>query len=297
MRLKNLPRLSVNKLPTQLGDCLRALQAYLAQADIENPALDTRLLAAHALGMDRVQLLTASERMLSRDEQERLIALTERRAAHEPVARILGVREFWGLPFALNEATLEPRPDSETLIETVLKLRPVDGAPPLRILDLGTGTGCLQLALLHEYRAATGLGIDLAPRAVEQARMNAQNLELDNRAEFRVGNWLEGIREPFDIILSNPPYIRRAIIPALQPDVRDHDPMLALDGGEDGLAPYCHLIPLLPNFLKPGGLVVFEVGYDQAADVRAMLAHAGFLRTSIHKDLGGMDRCVVGYIP
>lgn len=315
-----------------LGSCLSAAQKRLAAVGVDNPALDARLLIAAALEMDRVQLLTQNDRALTDEEEKKIETLITRRESREPVARILGLREFWGLPFGLNEATLEPRPDSETLVEAALGFfaqagssSPLAGEeaktrtcaskrlvfagegsfpsedlllpkPPRRLLDLGTGTGCLLLSLLHEWPEATGLGIDLAPRATEQARENAGRLGLDSRAAFQTGNWLESLTEPFDLIISNPPYIPAMDIEALAPEVRQHDPRLALNGGADGLDPYRHLIPLLPNFLNPHGAVLFEVGIGQAEAVASLLKKTGFADIFIKPDLGGIDRCVGGFL-
>jgi release factor glutamine methyltransferase len=232
------------------------------------------------------------ERHLTEEEAREIQVLIERRCNHEPVSRILGLREFWGLPFALNEATLDPRADSETLIETSVRLC---SSPPKRILDLGTGTGCLLLALLHEYPQTTGLGIDISPRAVEQAQQNAEQLDLSTQAKFMVNNWLENIVEKFDLIISNPPYIASTDIPHLMPEVKDFDPMLALDGGEDGLAPYRFLIPQLPNYLNAGGIAVFEIGQGQAAEVSSLFRKTGFSGVAAHNDLGDIKRCISGF--
>lgn len=275
-----------------LQTLIAATQARLDQAGVDNPALDARLLIGHALNLDRAQLMMQGERTLSAHESEAIDALIARRAAREPVGRILGMREFWGLPFALNEATLEPRPDTETLVEAALKCAKKDA--PLRLLDLGSGTGCILLALLHELPSATGLGIDRAPRAVEQAQINAARLGLEGRAHFQLGDWLEGIEEPFDLIVSNPPYIPASDIEALEPEVRLFDPLAALVGGADGLDPYRALIPLFPAFLKPNGAALFEVGIHQAAPVAALMREAGFKDVAIHNDLGGIERCVSG---
>lgn len=276
-----------------LSTLIQSSIAQLQAAGIDNPALDARLLIAHALGCDRVTLLTQGERTLSEDKAKAIDALLLRRKAREPVHRILGCREFWGLPFGLNEATLEPRPDSETLIEVAVKLFITR---PSRLLDLGTGTGCLLLSLLHEWPDATGLGIDKAPRAVSQATLNAQRLGLDPRTTFRIGDWLEGVEETFDLILCNPPYIPSRDMDGLQPEVREHDPLAALDGGADGLTSYRHLVPLLPRFLNANGLVLFEVGIGQAQDVVAMMEKASFKNVAITSDLGGVPRCVSGMI-
>lgn len=295
-------------MPVLLGSTLRQTIDQLRMQDLTNPELDARLLIGHVLGLDRLQLMLQGERELTPTEIAQITSLINRRAAYEPVARIIGCREFWGLPFGLNEATLEPRPDSETLIEAVLgdlgfgiqdlgdrqkSPNPESRIPNPRILDLGTGTGCLLLALLHELPDATGVGIDLAPRAVEQAQANAVQLGLESRAKFQLGNWLDGITERFDIIVSNPPYIAQGEIATLMPEVRDHDPLAALDGGTDGLEPYRLIIPHLQHVLSPNGLVAFEVGHTQAAAVTAMLRDAGLTNVTTHQDLGGVARCVL----
>ena len=303
-----------------LAEFLSAAIDRLKAAGIDNPGLDARLLFGYALGLDRAQLLSQSQRILTDDEAAILDALIVRRGKYEPVARIIGKREFWDLQFGLNEATLEPRPDSEILIEAVLssfRRKPESsGERPrvkessaaaaatldsgfrrndeIKILDLGTGTGCLLLSLLHEWKDATGVGIDIAPRAVEQATQNAVALRLNNRATFRVGNWLEGITDKFDVIISNPPYIAADVIPVLMPEVRNHDPIHALDGGEDGLTAYRFLIPQLKDFLNPQGVMAFEVGIGQARQIADLFRQGGFTNIEIHKDLGGIERCVSG---
>ena len=296
---------------TSISTYLREAIERLKNAGVDNPQLDARLLFCHALGIDRTDLLSQSERILSAHEASSINALIARREKRESVARIIGKREFWGLDFALNEATLEPRPDSETVIEAIIsscpqrrashllscsnqsELAPQDTKENFKILDLGTGTGCLLLALLHEFPQATGIGIDINPRATEQAQTNAQSLGLGSRAEFRAGSWLKNITEKFDIIVSNPPYIPANEIPHLMREVREYDPVLALDGGEDGLAPYRYLIPQLKDFMKPNGIAAFEVGQGQAQQVADLFRQNCFNNTSVHKDLGGIDRCVM----
>ena len=278
---------------TSLADLIRTATAQLAASGVDNSGLDARLLIAHALKCDRVQLTVDARREITESENSAAQELIERRTKREPVARILGLREFWGLPFGLNEATLDPRPDTETLVEAALKNAK---KTPEHILDLGTGTGCLLLALLNEYPSAAGLGIDIAPRAVEQAAINAKRLELDTRARFMVNDWLDHLDEKFDLIVSNPPYIAKADIPSLMPEVRDYAPHAALDGGTDGLDPYRLLIPLLPRFLRPEGLALFEVGQGQAPEVCALFKAAGLDSISVHNDLGGIERCVAGYL-
>jgi release factor glutamine methyltransferase len=286
----------------RLGDFIAAAIKRLKEAGIDSADLDARLLAGHALKCDRARLLSQQDRVLTPTEMQKLGAFIDCRARHEPVARIIGKREFWSLSFGLNHATLEPRPDSETLIETILKLvrsgpSPLAGGELLRILDLGTGTGCLLLALLHELPNASGLGVDKALPAVEQAEANAKGLKLENRATFKTGDWFDGIREQFDIIVSNPPYIAHKDLADLMPEVRDYDPPLALDGGEDGLAVYRLLVPRLHEFLKPGGIVAFEVGIGQARSVGKMFVGAGLAEVAVHKDLGRVGRVVTAHIP
>lgn len=305
---KNISRGKIDHMSLNLVTITRNAVTRLQQQGCLTPELDARLLIGHALGLDRLQLMLQAERVLTDEEISHLHALINRRAAHEPVARIIGCREFWGLPFGLNEATLEPRPDSETLVEAILEdsgfriwdladreksPNPESRIPNPKILDLGTGTGCLLLALLHELPNATGVGIDVAPRAVTQARANAVQLGLDNRVIFQLGNWLDGMTDQFDVVISNPPYIARDEIPTLMPEVRGHDPLAALDGGTDGLEPYRQIIPQLRRVLKPGGLVAFEVGHTQAATVSALLREAGLTNITTHQDLGGIARCLL----
>lgn len=277
---------------SRLEDVVKQATHILQQAGIDTPELDGRWLIGDTLKLNRTQLFTQSDRLLTPSEMSSLAQAITQRIQHKSVARILGEREFWGLPFGLNEATLEPRPDSETLIEATLNHLPNKQAR-LRLLDLGTGTGCLLLSLLHALPQATGLGVDISERAVQQATKNAERLQLKERGHFIVNNWLENIEESFDVIISNPPYIVTTVIPTLMPEVRDYDPRQALDGGRDGLDAYRHLIPKLTSVLKPGGLVVLEIGYDQAGWVASSLASQN-MSVSVRQDLGGVDRCIVG---
>lgn len=276
----------------KLFEIRKLCEEQLAQAGVDTPELDARLLIGAALGLEHADFLMRREREITPQEQQNIAALMARRTAREPVARILGLREFWGLPFGLNEATLEPRPDTETIVELALAYRPKAEAP--RLIDLGTGTGCILLSLLHEIKTATGLGVDCAPRALEQAKANADRLGLGDRATFGLGNWFAGLDERFDLVVSNPPYIPAADIPDLSPEVRLYDPRAALDGGPDGLAPYRVMIPLLPRYLNYGGAAVFEVGIHQAEPVARLLAEAGAADITIKNDLGGVARAVAG---
>jgi release factor glutamine methyltransferase len=270
---------------------LRELRQVLAGAGFETAALDARLLVLAALRIPAAELIARPDLPLAPPEAETLAAFARRRLAHEPVARIVGEREFWGLPFALSPETLVPRPDTETLVETALGLVP-DRRAPLRIADLGTGSGCLLVALLHEWPEATGLGIDLSFDALVTARRNAWANGVGARARFALSRWADGVSGPFDLIVSNPPYIASAVIPSLDPEVREHDPLLALDGGPDGLEPYRILLGEAGRLLVPGGLLVVEIGYDQAQAVRALAEARALEILTIAHDLSGNPRCV-----
>ncbi len=266
-------------------------EARLREVGVDTPDLDTRYLLEHALNLTRTDFVTKAERIIPDADAARALALVERRAAREPVGRILGHREFWTIDLALNPDTLEPRPDTETVVEAVLAAIP-DRKAPLRLIDFGTGTGCILLALLSELPNATGIGVDLSPLAVEAAAGNAERNGLADRARFQTGDWAKGIKDRFDIVVSNPPYIPSADIAALEPEVREHDPLRALDGGPDGLEPYRILAAELPRLLVPGGLAAFEVGLGQAEDVAALVEAQGLGETAILCDLGGVKRCV-----
>ncbi len=269
----------------------RLAETRLRGAGVDTPDLDARLLLEHALGVTRTDFITKSEQMIAAADQARALALIDRRAAREPVGRILGHREFWTIDLALNSDTLEPRPDTETVVDAVLAAIP-DHDAALTLLDLGTGTGCILLALLSELPNARGVGVDLSPLAVAAARDNADRNGLAARSHFQTGDWASDIRDRFDIVVSNPPYIPSADIAALAPEVREHDPMRALDGGPDGLAPYRIIAAQLPTLLTPGGLVAFEVGQGQAADVAELLERQGLGDITRLRDLGGIERCV-----
>lgn len=278
---------------TTLNGLRRLAEARLRDAGLDTPDLDARYLLEHALGLTRTDFIVNAERPVSETDAARALALIDRRVAREPVGRILGHREFWTIDLALNPDTLEPRPDTETVVEAVLKAIP-DRNASLHLLDLGTGTGCILLALLAELPNARGLGVDLSPLAVEAAAGNAARNGLAGRARFQTGDWGNGLRDRFDIVVSNPPYIPSAEIATLEPEVREHDPRRALDGGPDGLAPYRVIAAQLPQLLVPGGLVAVEVGQGQAADVARLLAAQGIGAIESLRDLGGIERCVRG---
>lgn len=262
-------------------------------AGVEVQRWEAALILCTVQGIGRAALIGAPDAPLTAVEAERFAAMIRRRAAHEPVSRILGLREFWSLDFRLSPATLDPRPDSEVLVQAVLD-RLDDKARPWRLADLGTGSGCLLLALLHDLPQARGLGIDRAAGAVETAAANAAALGLGDRAQFRLGDWLDGIDDRFDVILSNPPYIASAEIATLDPEVRVYDPLAALDGGTDGLDAYRALLPQAAARLAPGGLCAVEIGHDQGAAVSGLMDAAGFAVEPVLADLAGLDRVVVG---
>ncbi len=236
----------------------RALTARFESAGNESAGLDARMLAGHVLGLDLTGLIASAQRRLTEDESARLEDVARRRVAGEPVARIVGEKEFWGLPLRLSPATLVPRPDTETVVELALELLRADGATgrPLRIADLGTGSGAILLALLSELPAATGFGTDISEQALQTAAANAVSAGLAPRATFIACDYASGLSGLFDLIVSNPPYIRAADIADLAVEVREYDPRAALDGGADGLDAYRALIPQAAGLLAPGAALI-----------------------------------------
>ena len=286
-----------------MGESARTLTqratASLKDAGIETAGLDARLLMRHVSGLAPEQILSDPDGALSDEDEQRFQALVERRAAREPLSHIVGHREFWSLDFEVSSAVLDPRPDSETLIEAVLaQVKASDAAEDLSILDLGTGSGCLLLTLLHELPGASGLGADISSAALAVARTNAERLGLASRARFIESDWTAGITGKFDIIVSNPPYIRHGDMADLAPEIRNHEPSQALDGGPEGLDAYRRIIPALGGLFgrDPGRprLAAFEVGAGQAGDVAKLLSENGFSKVETHRDLAGIGRCVTG---
>ncbi|MET7243773.1 peptide chain release factor N(5)-glutamine methyltransferase [Methylobacterium sp. EM32] len=260
----------------------------LAARGIETAALDARILVEEALGITATDLALRGAEPVGRAGAERLGAYLARRAAGEPVARIIGAWEFWGLPFGLSPETLVPRPDTETLVEAALGLFP-EG--PHRIADLGTGTGCILVALLTEWPRAVGLGIDRSVGALRTARANAARNGVAERAAFAAGDWAASLAGPFDLVVANPPYIASDVIAGLSGEVRDHDPRLALDGGPDGLDAYRTILAQVPRLLGPGGHLLVEIGYDQEEPLRRLAATHG-LSPQVRRDLAGHPRVV-----
>lgn len=261
----------------------QSIKQKLKAAGIENPELEARIFLKEYSGASDADILTGNIPQFDEGVLEIAIA---RRISGEPVGRIIGYREFWGRKFYLSPATLEPRPDTETLIEAVLE----DGLRPKRILDLGTGTGCILLTLLHEIPESVGVGVDLSMEACETARRNAEIQGLESRVSFVNGSWTDSLEGEFDLIVSNPPYIPSETVENLDRNVRDFDPKLALDGGKDGVDPYRNLLGTLKNLLAPEGKIFFEIGIYQVPDIQRLADMNGATLERIYRDLGGIER-------
>jgi release factor glutamine methyltransferase len=278
----------------------RELAQQFKAAQFDTPELDARLLVGAATELDLTGLTVAAQRPLQHDEASRLAAFMARRLQHEPVARILGEKEFWGLRLSLSADTLVPRADTETVVEAALELVRSAGdlVEPLRIADIGTGSGAILLALLHELPDATGIGTDISRGALTTAKANAEQLGLGARARFVECDYCEKLEAPFHLIVSNPPYIVRNDIAALSREVRDHDPRRALDGGSDGLVAYRAMSRDIAGLLDPGGAFALEVGQGQADDVAELMQLAGLHTLRPHRhDLAGIPRVVWGRKP
>jgi release factor glutamine methyltransferase len=275
----------------------RALAARFRERNIDSAELDARMLAGAALGLDLTGLIAAAMRIITQDEAACLENFMQRRLTGEPVARILGVKEFWGLALHLSPATLVPRPDTETVVELTLEIGRSGHQPHLmpRIADIGTGSGAILLALLSEWHGATGVGTDISPQALQTASCNAASLGLAHRAAFVACNYAAALSGMFDLIVSNPPYIRSAEIAALDREVREYDPRGALDGGADGLDAYRALIPEAAGLLAPGGTLIVEAGYGQSCPIAELMTASGLMSERPPKsDLTGIPRAVVG---
>jgi release factor glutamine methyltransferase len=268
------------------------IAARLAAAGIEDARSDAWLLLAAASGRARAELLAGAVAQLSAEQEARAAALVRRREAREPIAYILGEKEFWSLRFDVGPAVLIPRPETETVVEAVLGEIAARTAP-LHILDLGTGSGCLLLALLTELPNATGLGIDDSAAALAIARRNAIRLNLADRSEFRWGRWGEGLAGRFDVIVSNPPYVAEGEWHGLQPEIREFEPKAALVAGLDGLDAYRALAPHGARLLAPDGLCALEIGHGQGDAVAAILARHKLAVSKRWRDLAGIERCLV----
>ena len=269
----------------------KAAQGRLKAARIDSPAIDARLLLEAASGASRLDILTDPHRALTPNQQTALDGYLERRLRREPVSRILGRKGFWKIMLNVTPDVLSPRPDTETILDVAMLA--FEPAQALSVIDLGTGSGAILLAVLSERPGAHGVGTDISSEALAVARENAANLDLDGRATFLRTEWATGFGDAsFDLVVSNPPYIPSGDIPGLDPEVRDHDPVLALDGGPDGLQAYRDLAPEIARILKPGGIFAVEIGWDQGTAVKALFEAAGLTDVKVVKDLGDRHRVV-----
>jgi release factor glutamine methyltransferase len=281
---------------TSVDGARRALAASFRDAGLESPEIDARILVGCALGLDHAGLVAAGDRSITSREAQAIAALGQRRLARESVAVIVGYKEFWGLRFQVGPSTLVPRPDTETVVEAALRVldRKELRRSSLHIADLGTGSGCLLLALLSELPNARGVGTDVSNPALEVARENARALNLAYRALFVRGNFSDTLAADFDLIVSNPPYVATQALTDLAPEVK-HEPRVALDGGPDGLRAYRAIAADAARVLRPSGVLVLEVGIGQAGAVTALLSAAGLAPEEPHPDLAGVPRAIVAF--
>lgn len=280
----------MSEAPTLLT-AWKAAQARLKDARIDSPSIDARLLLEAATGASRTDILTDPYRALTPEQSAGLDAFVERRLRREPVSRILGKKGFWKIMLNVTPDVLSPRADTEALLDVVLLAFPPQRA--FEMIDLGTGSGAILLATLAERAGARGVGTDISSEALAVARENAANLDLNGRATFLRTEWAAGFADAsFDLVVSNPPYIPSGDIAGLDPEVREHDPHLALDGGPDGLQAYRDLAPEIARILRPDGVFAVEIGWDQGPQVKALFEAAGFTDVKVVKDLGDRDRVV-----
>ena len=270
-----------------------AAKARLQAAGVDGPVIDARLLVEAAAGASRTDIIADPRRVLTEEQAATLESFIARRERREPVSHILGRKGFWKIMLQVTADVLTPRPDTETLVELVL--RDLPGAKAFSVLDLGVGSGAIILAILAERPAGKGLGVDVSDEALAVARENAANLGLAGRVALLRGDWTRGLGDAsFDLVVANPPYVRSAEIAGLAPEVRDHEPRLALDGGPDGLDAYRELAPEILRVLKPGCPFAVEIGFDQSTEVEALFKAAGAEAVATHKDLANRDRVVAG---
>jgi len=280
----------ISNAPT-LVSAWKAAQARLKAQGIDSPSIDARLLLEAATGASRMDILTDPYRLVTPEQASVLEGYVERRLKREPVSRILGRKGFWKIMLNVTPDVLSPRPDTETILDILMLVRARHEA--FTLIDMGTGSGAILLAALSERTAATGIGTDISSEALAVARENAANLGMEDRATFLRTEWGTGLADhSFDVVVSNPPYIPSSDIDTLDPEVRDHDPRLALDGGPDGLEAYRQIVPEIVRLLKPDGIFAVEIGFDQGEPVKALFAEAGFSDLKIVKDLGDRHRVV-----
>jgi len=282
---------------TSRRQAMRLLAEAFTRAGIEDATIDARLLLCAAAGFDHSALIRDPDLPIEEEGAERALVMARRRLAREPVSRILGERSFWSFDLLVTPAVLDPRPDTETVVDGALEVLAKRQAEALSVLDLGTGSGALLCALLDVFPQAQGLGVDISKEACAVARENLSRCDLAPRGQVRQGSWEASVPGLYDLVVSNPPYIETAALAELDPEVRLYDPMLALDGGPDGLTAYRDICALLPALVAPGGFAIFEVGQGQAEAVAALLASQGFTDVRARRDLAGVERAVMGQRP
>lgn len=282
------------KAGASIEEAVRLIGQSFKIAGVETPAVDAQLLLGHALRLDRAQLIARSDRLLEAREVDAVSALAARRLKREPVARIQGAKEFWSLPLAVTPDVLMPRPDTETVVEAALDFVGRGGLrmEKLCILDIGTGSGAILLALLSELPNALGLGTDISAAAAKVARANAERNKLAARCDFIVCDIAAGVQGKFDLIVSNPPYVARGDIATLAPEVRSYDPAIALDGGNDGLTAYRAIAAETPRLLAEGARLIVELGAGQEPAVTALFTNTGLRVTGVREDLAGIARAL-----
>lgn len=277
-------------MPITLRELCRETRAQLEQADIHNAELVTRTLVKHALDLDDSVLIVDGERELSDSQITTVNDLVEKRLSGMPVSRIMGEREFWGLSFKVNDHVLDPRPDTETIIDVACKY--FKDNPPRKILDLGTGSGCLITTLLHIWKDAEGVAVDLSEEALKIAAYNAEKNQVYDRVRFVQGFWCDSIQDSFDLIVANPPYIPTQDIATLSPEVKNHDPFMALDGGEDGFDDFIYIIKSIKKLMHRESLVLIEIGYDQSEKAMRLVKDSNLSVRGVHADMAGIPRVV-----
>jgi release factor glutamine methyltransferase len=280
-------------LPLTLVKAWSAARKRFEQAGVDTPVIDARILLLAATGVPRATLIAEPHTPMTPDAVTLFETYVSRREAREPAAHIVGSKGFWTLDLKSDRRGLVPRPETEVIVDLVLKAFAVD--VPLHVLDLGVGSGTIIMALLAERSTWTGIGVDASEDALALAHENAALHGLSARLRLQAGDWHEGLEETFDIVVSNPPYIPSDVIDTLQDEVRHHDPRIALDGGKDGLDPYRILFAALPSLLKSGGMFAFEFGIDQGSDLLKMAQQVGGLNNlRVIKDLSNIDRVIIG---
>jgi release factor glutamine methyltransferase len=278
---------------TTRAEALASLGEILRDCGFDEPLREARLTLSAACGLSTAALIAEPEEPLGPKSRE-VGEFARRRAGGEPLSKILGRRAFWGLDLCISRDVLDPRPETETIVEAALALYAARKRDPLSILDLGVGSGALLCALLSEFGQAGGIGVDRSDEAAEIARKNTEACGFSGRAEIRVGSWTQTLDGPFDLIVSNPPYVPSADLARLPREVRDFDPLVALDGGVDGLDAYRAILPAAARLVAPGGWAMVEVGAGQAPDVRILAERAGLAAVATRRDLSGIERVVLG---